>query len=171
MQATPLLHPHVFPNTGLPYSQSLAGLIAALRAEPKRLVFTNGCFDILHPGHVDLLARARALGDVLVLGLNSDASVRRQNKGPDRPINPFASRAFVLAHLASVDYVVEFEEDTPLDLITTLQPQVLVKGGDWTPETIVGRDVVEASGGQVLSLPLLVGYSTTGLVAKIRGKK
>lgn len=139
-----------------------------LRRAGKRMVFTNGCFDILHPGHVDLLARARALGDALILGLNSDGSVRRQNKGPDRPVNPFAVRAFVLAHLSAVDFVTVFDEDTPYDLIAALRPHVLVKGGDWTPERIVGRDIVEADGGAVLSLPLIPGYSTTALIAAIR---
>lgn len=139
-----------------------------LRGQGRLLVFTNGCFDILHPGHVDLLARARALGDALIVGLNSDDSVRRQGKGPDRPLNPLADRAFVLAHLDCVDFVTPFDEDTPLELITAVRPDVLVKGGDWTPERIVGRAEVEARGGRVLSLPLLPGYSTTGLVARIR---
>ena len=149
---------------------SLPGLLQALaplRAKGKRIVFTNGCFDIIHPGHVDLLARARALGDVLVLGLNSDDSVRRQEKGPERPINTFSTRAFVLAHLASVDYVVEFDDDTPLDLITAVQPDVLVKGGDWPPDAIVGGDIVRARGGEVHSLPLLEGFSTTAIVSKL----
>ena len=138
-----------------------------LRADGKRLVFTNGCFDILHPGHVDLLERAKALGDVLILGLNSDASVRRLDKGGERPFNAFAARAFVLAHLASVDYVVEFDEDTPLALIEAVRPHVLIKGGDWTPETIVGRECVEEAGGTVLSLPLIPGFSTTALAERI----
>ena len=162
MQHPDLSHPAVLP---------LAALLARLqplRAAGKRLVFTNGCFDLIHPGHADLLARARALGDVLILGLNSDSSVKRQNKGPDRPVNPFAVRAFVLAHLASVDYVTEFDDDTPLELVRAIRPHVLVKGGDWTPDRIVGRDIVEAEGGRVLSLPLIPGYSTTALVAKIR---
>ena len=135
-----------------------------------RLVFTNGCYDILHPGHVDLLARARALGDGLILGLNSDASVRRIKgnlPGPPRPVNPQRERAFVLAGLASVDFVVIFDEDTPLELIRAVRPQVLVKGGDWDVSRIVGRDVVEADGGKVVSLPLLPGYSTTGLIEKL----
>lgn len=132
-----------------------------------RLVFTNGCFDLLHPGHVDLLARARALGDGLMLGLNSDASVRRL-KGPQRPVAAERERAFVLAGLASVDFIVLFGEDTPLSLITAVRPQVLVKGGDWPVEKIVGRDVVEAAGGKVVSLPLLPGYSTTALIERIR---
>ncbi|SNS12469.1 rfaE bifunctional protein, domain II [Humidesulfovibrio mexicanus] len=135
-----------------------------------RLVFTNGCYDILHPGHVDLLARARALGDGLVLGLNSDASVRRikgELSGPPRPVNSERERAFVLAGLASVDFVVLFDEDTPLELITAIRPQVLVKGGDWDLSRIVGREVVEADGGRVLSLPLLPGYSTTALIERL----
>lgn len=140
----------------------------ALRTQSKSIVFTNGCYDILHPGHVDLLARARALGDVLVLGLNSDASVRRQGKGDDRPLNPFPARAYVLAHLESVDLVVCFDDDTPAELIRNVQPDVLVKGGDWAEEQIVGRETVQAHGGRVVSLPLLEGYSTTGLVKKIR---
>jgi rfaE bifunctional protein nucleotidyltransferase chain/domain len=117
---------------------------------------------------VDLLDRAKKQGDILVLGLNSDSSVRRQNKGADRPINPFAVRAFVLAHLSSVDYITEFHEDTPLQLIRAIRPHVLVKGGDWSPDRIVGRDIVEADGGRVLALPLLSEYSTTRLLAKIR---
>ena len=147
---------------------ALLARLAPLRAAGKKIVFTNGCFDIVHPGHVDLLARARAEGDVLVLGLNSDESVRRQNKGPDRPFNTFAARAFVLAHLRSVDFVTQFDEDTPQRLIEAVQPDVLVKGGDWKPEAIVGREVVQARGGRVLSLPLVDGYSTTGLAEKIR---
>lgn len=133
-----------------------------------RLVFTNGCFDILHPGHVDLLTRARALGDSLVLGLNSDESVKRLGKGDDRPLNTQEERAFVLAGLACVDCIIVFHESTPLELIKAVRPQVLVKGGDWTPETIVGREVVEQAGGIVRSLPLLAGYSTTGFVTRIR---
>lgn len=137
-----------------------------------KLVFTNGCYDILHPGHVDLLARARAQGDGLILGLNSDASVRRIKgnlPGPPRPVNSEAERAFVLAGLESVDFVVLFDEDTPLELIRAVRPQVLVKGGDWDVARIVGRDIVEADGGRVLSLPLLPGYSTTGLIERLRG--
>jgi rfaE bifunctional protein nucleotidyltransferase chain/domain len=133
-----------------------------------RLVFTNGCFDILHPGHVDLLERARDLGDALVVGLNSDESVRRLGKGSERPLNPLADRAAVLAALACVDFVVPFAEATPLELITAVQPDVLVKGGDWPVERIVGADMVRARGGEVLSLPLLPGYSTTALVERIR---
>lgn len=141
---------------------------APARETGKKIVFTNGCYDILHPGHVDLLARCRAQGDILVLGLNSDDSVRRQGKTPVRPINPFESRAYVLAGLESVSYVVDFEEDTPLKLIEAIKPDVLIKGGDWDIDRIVGKDVVLAGGGVVLSLPLLPGFSTTTLIEKIR---
>lgn len=158
---TALTHPKILERPAL-----LAAL-EARRANGERVVFTNGCFDILHPGHVDLLERARALGDLLVLGLNSDASVRRQGKSGDRPFTAFEARAFVLAHLSSVDYVTQFDEDTPLALIEAVQPDVLVKGGDWPPETIVGRECVAARGGRVLSLPLIPGFSTTALAERI----
>lgn len=141
--------------------------IALLKAQGKKIVFTNGCFDILHPGHVDLLQRAKALGDVLVLGLNSDESVRNQGKGDDRPFNPYEARAFVLAHLESVDMVVPFAEETPIKLIEALVPDVLVKGGDWNLDAIVGRQIVEQNGGSVHSLPLIQGFSTTALADKI----
>ncbi len=164
--ATPqLTHPKI---VTLP---ELLPALTAHKQQGKKIVFTNGCFDILHPGHVDLLARTQAQGDILVLGLNSDASVKRQNKGNDRPINTFAHRAFVLAHLASVDYVIEFDEDTPLALITAIVPHVLIKGGDWPIDTIVGKDVVLANNGQVLSLPLISGFSTTNMINHIRATK
>jgi D-glycero-beta-D-manno-heptose 1-phosphate adenylyltransferase len=134
----------------------------------KRVVFTNGCFDLLHPGHVDLLVRAKSLGDVLVVGLNSDGSVRRL-KGRGRPVVGQEDRAYVLSALESVNYVVLFDQDTPLELITLVQPDVLVKGGDWPVERIVGREAVLARGGEVLSLVLLPGYSTTDLIERIRG--
>ncbi len=156
------------PCSGVVSLPALLVRLAPLRNQGKRVVFTNGCYDIVHAGHADLLARARAHGDILVLGLNSDASVQRQGKGPDRPINTYALRAFVLAHLASVDFVVAFEEDTPYELIKAVQPDVLIKGGDWSIDKIVGRDIVEARGGKVLSLPLLEGFSTTGLIRHIR---
>jgi len=132
----------------------------------KTVVFTNGCFDILHPGHVDYLQRARDLGDLLVVGLNSDASVRRL-KGKCRPVNREMDRAAVLAGLSCVDRVVLFEQDTPLELIRAVRPRVLVKGGDWPVEKIVGREVVEGIGGTVLSLELLPGYSTSGIIERI----
>ena len=162
MEKINLTHPAVMK------APELARRLAALRSEGKRVVFTNGCFDVLHPGHVDLLKRAKAEGDVLVVGLNSDASVRRQNKGPERPVNSEAVRAFMLAHLAAVDYVVIFSEDTPFELIRALEPDVLVKGGDWTPDKIVGADLVLARGGKVLSLPLLGDFSTTAWLEKNR---
>ncbi len=140
----------------------------ACRARGERVVFTNGCFDLLHAGHVRYLNAARGMGDRLVVGLNSDDSVRRL-KGPTRPVTPQGERAEVLAAMAAVDAVVVFEEDTPLDLVRLLLPDVLVKGGDWTPETIVGRTEVEAAGGTVASLPLLEGRSTTGLLDRLAG--
>lgn len=137
------------------------------RPREGRVVFTNGCFDLLHPGHVAYLDEARRLGDVLVVGINTDESVGRL-KGPSRPLVPQEDRARVLAGLASVDAVTYFDEDTPADLIAALRPDVLVKGGDYTPETIVGRDTVEADGGEVRVIPFLPGYSTTDLVHRIR---
>ena len=132
-----------------------------------KVVFTNGCFDLLHAGHVDYLQRSKALGDVLVVGLNSDLSVRRL-KGTGRPINPQEDRAYVLSALSSVDYVLIFEEDTPYELIKAVKPDVLVKGGDWPVQNIVGRDVLWQRGGEVLSMPLLSGYSTSAIIEKIR---
>ena len=132
-----------------------------------KLVFTNGCFDLLHPGHVDLLRRCRALGDRLVVGLNSDASVQAL-KGPTRPIFNQTERAAMLEALACVDQVIVFDEATPARLIDHLQPDVLVKGGDWPVERIVGAVSVLQRGGQVRSLPLLPGYSTTAVIARIQ---
>lgn len=144
-------------------------LPAALAQLPRPLVFTNGCFDILHRGHVTYLAQARTLGASLVLALNTDASVKRQGKGDDRPINPLANRAAVAAALASVDLVTWFDSDTPADLIALVQPDVLVKGGDWQPENIVGAAETLARGGSVHSIPFLHQTSTTKTLAKIRG--
>lgn len=137
------------------------------RRGKKRVVFTNGCFDILHAGHVDYLERAKRLGDLLVVALNSDASTRRL-KGPTRPVNPLEDRMKVIAALESVDYVTFFEEDTPLALITTLLPERLVKGGDYRVKDIVGYDVVRAHGGQVRTLPFLEGRSTSAVIGRIR---
>ena len=134
---------------------------------PGRLCFTNGCFDLIHPGHVQYLADARALGDFLVVGLNSDASVARL-KGAARPLQDEAARAAVLLGLRSVDAVVRFDEDTPLELIRALRPDVLVKGGDYTPETVVGREDVEARGGSLVLIPFLPGHSTSRIEARIR---
>ncbi len=147
-------------------SAQVRDTVAHWRAAGERIVFTNGCFDILHFGHLHYLAEARDLGDRLVIGLNSGDSVRRL-KGPTRPINDEATRAHLLAALEVVDAVVFFPEDTPLDLIKTVQPDVLVKGGDWKPEQIVGSDVVQARGGTVRSLPFVDGYSTTKIEQKI----
>jgi D-glycero-beta-D-manno-heptose 1-phosphate adenylyltransferase len=141
---------------------------AGWRAEGQRIVFTNGCFDILHYGHIHYLAQARDLGDRLVVGLNSETSVRRL-KGPGRPINDELTRQHLLAALAFVDAVVVFEQDTPYDLIAWLEPDILVKGGDWKPEAIVGADLVMEKGGTVRSLPYVEGYSTTRIEQKIKG--
>lgn len=132
-----------------------------------RIVFTNGCFDLLHVGHTRYLQAARKLGDVLVVGVNTDRSVRGLKKGAERPIVPDSQRAEVLAALACVDYVVLFDEPDPYVLIRAVQPDVLVKGGDWRPDQIVGRDIVEGRGGRVLAIPLVPGVSTTALVQKI----
>ncbi len=140
----------------------------AIKNLAKPLVFTNGCFDILHRGHVTYLAQAKEQGASLVLALNTDASVRRLGKGSDRPINPLANRLAVVAALASIDIVTWFDEDTPLNLIETIQPNILVKGGDWAPENIVGSAETWARGGQVLSIPFLHQTSTTETLAKIR---
>jgi D-beta-D-heptose 7-phosphate kinase/D-beta-D-heptose 1-phosphate adenosyltransferase len=133
----------------------------------RRVVFTNGCFDLLHPGHVRCLADARRLGDVLIVAVNSDQSVRG-NKGAERPLVPQQDRAEVLAALASVDYVTIFDEPTPRSLISRVVPNILVKGADWALDQVAGREEVEAAGGQVVSIPLAKGYSTTRLVEKIR---
>ena len=134
--------------------------------EGKKVVFTNGCFDILHRGHVSYLNEAKSLGDVLVIGLNSDASVKRL-KGESRPVNSEQDRKFVLENLKAVDYVFIFEQDTPLELIQQVKPDVLVKGGDWKPEQIVGSDFVLQNGGQVKSLNFIDGFSTTSTIEKI----
>jgi rfaE bifunctional protein nucleotidyltransferase chain/domain len=138
------------------------------RPRDHRLVFTNGVFDILHRGHVDYLGRARALGDALVVAVNTDASVRRLGKGPARPLNPAADRAFLLAGLECVDWVCTFDEDTPRSLVAALLPDVLVKGGDYRLEEVVGRQEVEAAGGRVAIIPFLEGYSTTSLIERIQ---
>ena len=147
----------------------LSALLEVLRARRQagdRVVFTNGCFDLLHPGHVSYLESARALGDVLVVGVNSDASVRRL-KGSSRPILTQEERATILAGLRSVDFVVVFEEDTPLELVAAVVPDVLVKGGDWAVNQIVGAGVVTAAGGRVLSLPFVEGKSTTAIIERV----
>ena len=142
-------------------------LVAELRRSGKTVVFTNGVFDLLHPGHVRYLATARSLGDALIVGVNADASVRR-NKGPSRPVTPEGERAEVLAALASVDAVVIFPEDTPAEIVRALQPDILVKGADWPADRIVGRDTVEARGGRVVLVPVEAGHSTTTIVERVR---
>ena len=142
-------------------------LVARLRSAGKTIVFTNGVFDLLHPGHVRYLQHARQLGDALIVGVNSDRSVRA-NKGPARPITLEAERVEILEALACVDAVVVFDEETPLALITAIQPDVLVKGADWAADAIVGRDIVEARGGKVVRATIEPGYSTTAIIDKIR---
>lgn len=151
----------------LPRDQLLS-LLSSERAKGKRIVFTNGCFDLMHIGHTRYLQAARALGDILVVGVNSDASVHTLEKAPDRPIVPEAQRAEILAALGCVDFVVIFNESDPLQLITAVQPDVLVKGGDWGIDRIVGREIVEARGGVVKTIPLVPGLSTTTLIQRIR---
>ena len=146
--------------------KELLEIIKGLKAKRKRIVFTNGCFDLLHIGHVRYLEKARGLGDVLVVGVNSDASVQKL-KGPQRPILPEEERAEILSGLGCVDYVTLFSELDPLKLITSLHPDVLVKGGDWTKEQIVGREVVERSGGEVVIIPFVGKASTSNLIETI----
>ena len=150
--------------------KELKRVIAYLRKQGKKIVFTNGCFDILHYGHIKYLQDAKGLADVLVLGLNSDSSVKKI-KGSARPINKQLDRARVLSALSCVDYLTIFSEDTPLRLIRLIQPDVLVKGGDWQTEKIVGADFVKARGGKVLAIPYIKGYSTTKLINKIRSPR
>ena len=138
----------------------------ALRRKNKKVVFTNGTFDIIHRGHVEYLAKSKALGDVLVVGLNTDASIRKI-KGPKRPINPNADRAAVLSSLASVDYVCFFGDETPHELISKIVPDVLVKGADWNADAIVGKDVVERHGGVVKTIRLTPGRSTTNVIQRV----
>jgi rfaE bifunctional protein nucleotidyltransferase chain/domain len=139
------------------------------RSDGRTVAFTNGVFDLLHPGHVDLLRGARAHGDRLVVGVNSDASVARLGKGPGRPVRTEAERAYVLAAVESVDAVVIFGQDTPLELVRHLQPDVIVKGGDYEPATVVGAAEVTARGGRVVIIPLTNGHSTTATIARLRG--
>lgn len=136
-------------------------------AEGKKVVFTNGCFDILHRGHVAYLNEAKSLGDLLVVGLNSDSSVR-ELKGPERPVNSELDRKFVLENLKSVDFVEIFSDPTPLELIKSVNPDVLVKGGDWKPSQIVGSEFVIKNGGEVLSLNFIDGFSTTNIINKVK---
>jgi D-glycero-beta-D-manno-heptose 1-phosphate adenylyltransferase len=143
-------------------------LVQRLRSEGRVVVFTNGVFDVLHPGHVRYLADARACGDALLVGINSDRSVRTLEKGTGRPVHPEQERAEVVAALQVVDGAIVFDEETPLSIITAVQPDVLVKGADWAEKAIVGREVVEARGGRVVRVPLTAGYSTTGILSRLR---
>jgi len=146
----------------------LVPLLQAARAQGKRIVFTNGCFDLMHVGHTRYLQAAKDLGNVLVVAVNSDASVKSLNKAPDRPIVSESQRAEVVAALGCVDYVIVFNEPDPQSLIVALQPDILVKGGDWAMDRIVGREIVEARGGVVRTIPLVPGVSTTSLIQRIR---
>ncbi len=148
--------------------EAAAAWAESARADGRRVVFTNGLFDLLHPGHTRYLTDARALGDALVVAVNSDRSVRAQHKGPDRPVTPEGERAELLAALSAVDAVVIFDEDTPHAIISAILPDVLVKGADWASDAIVGRDVVEARGGRVVRIPLAPGYSTTAMLERAR---
>lgn len=144
-------------------------LVGELRRAGKRIVFTNGVFDLLHAGHLRYLKAARAEGDVLIVGVNSDRSVRA-NKGPARPVTPEAERAEIVAALCPVEAVVVFDDETPADIVRALQPDVLVKGADWPADQIVGRDTVEARGGRVVLVPVETGYSTTAILERIKPK-
>ena len=147
----------------------LKTLLHEWKIQNQKIVFTNGCFDILHRGHVEYLSHARDLGDKLILVLNTDASVKRLGKSPERPINSEETRATILAGLECVDAVILFDEDTPLELITLVQPDVLVKGNDYKAEDIVGYDIVTAKGGKVITIKLVDGFSTTKLIEKMKG--
>jgi rfaE bifunctional protein nucleotidyltransferase chain/domain len=148
--------------------EDLSRAIAIWKFKDNKIVFTNGCFDILHKGHVTYLSQAADLGDILIVGLNSDESVKKLHKGESRPIQDQDSRALILASLHHVNAVIIFDEDTPAELIKKVQPDVLVKGGDWKPEQIVGNDTVKASGGEVVSIEFVPGYSTTAIEQKIK---
>lgn len=150
----------------LPLADAVA-LIERLRRKGRSIVFTNGVFDLLHPGHIRYLKQARSLGDALIVGMNSDASVRR-NKGPQRPINPEGDRAEIVAALDCVDAVVLFDDDTPAEIVRACQPDILVKGADWPADQIVGRDTVEARGGHVVRIPVAPGHSTTTILQRIK---
>jgi len=158
---------------------TIVNLVNELKAKGKKVVFTNGCFDILHKGHVEYLAQTADLGDVLILALNSDDSVKRQGKGEDRPINKIDARQTVLASLFFIDYIIEFDDNTPYDLINLIKPSVLVKGGDYNPcqtdatqkDYIVGKDIVEANNGIVEVINLVDGFSTTSLINKMKSGK
>lgn len=153
-------------NRKIKSAAGLTKILAGLRAGRKKIVFTNGCFDIIHPGHVVYLAAAKKLGDILVVGLNSDSSVKKI-KGSGRPINDERSRAIVLSALEPIDYICIFSESTPYNLIGRLRPDVLVKGGDWKASCIVGSDIVKSYGGRVRTIPFVKGFSTTSVIEKL----
>ena len=148
--------------------EAAAAFVDAAQRRGARVVFTNGVFDLIHPGHIRYLAAARSKGDVLIVGLNSDRSVRA-NKGPSRPVTPENERAEILEALASVDAVVLFDEETPQAIIDRLRPDVLVKGADWAADAIVGRETVEAGGGTVVRMPIEAGWSTSAIIEKVKG--
>ena len=149
--------------------EEITNIIKELKSQNKKIVFTNGCFDILHSGHVQYLAEAKELGDILILGLNSDYSVKRL-KGNDRPINNEIERATVLSALCTISHIVIFKEDTPYKLINHIKPDILVKGGDWKPEDIIGSDIVSSYNGEVKSLSFVDGKSTTDIINKLKEK-
>ncbi|MBN2134563.1 MAG: D-glycero-beta-D-manno-heptose 1-phosphate adenylyltransferase [Acidobacteria bacterium] len=149
--------------------ENIPTILSTIDRKAKKIVFTNGCFDILHYGHVKLLWEAKALGDILFLGLNSDDSIKRI-KGKNRPINPEFERSCVLASLQMIDYISIFEEDTPMRLIKIIKPDILVKGGDWTPDSVVGSGFVSEYGGEVKIIPLVDGLSTTNTINKLKFK-
>lgn len=159
---------HVRTDKRIMDRETLVRMVNIWKFKDDRIVFTNGCFDLLHRGHVQYLQEAASWGDRLIVGVNSDTSVMRQGKGPGRPINDQHSRLLVLAALRCVDAVTLFEEDTPLDLVRSLRPDILVKGGDWPVEKIVGADLVRSYGGEVRSIPLVEGYSSTAMIGRIR---
>jgi rfaE bifunctional protein nucleotidyltransferase chain/domain len=161
------MKPDTDPTTRVLMWEQAESAVLTARAEGRRIVFTNGVFDLLHPGHVRYLRHARNLGDMLIVGLNADASVRR-NKGPDRPITPQNERAEVLAALQCVDAVVIFDQDTPAEIVRLVQPDILVKGADWPADQIVGRDTVEARGGRVVLVPVEQGHATSAIVERVR---
>ena len=148
-------------------NEELKSQLAVWRFQNKKIVFTNGCFDIIHAGHIDYLSKAKDLGDILFIGLNTDDSVRRL-KGENRPVNDENARALILVAMQFVDAVVLFDEDTPYELIKTVQPDILVKGSDYKPEDIVGADIVLAKGGEINTIDFLEGYSTSGIIDRIR---
>ncbi len=160
------MHGIEYENKKLKTTGQIVQIVEELRKRSKKTIFTNGCFDILHVGHIRYLQLAKSLGDYLIIGLNSDTSVRRL-KGAERPINNQEDRAFLLSALDVVDYIIVFEEDTPYNLIKKIKPDILVKGGDWAADQIVGSDIVKVSGGQVISLPFFNGYSTTGTIERL----